>query len=223
MQPIQIMRIISLNRTQTSMGRSTVHKQSGIALVFVLIMMTMVFSIAAITSKLVTNAERTARNDRDRQTAFQAAEAALSDAEIDLMGPNTYVAQRVSSFDSQGASVGCLSTVDMRGFCGASADPSKPNYRLVNFDDATVTRQYATLGEFTGREDSFPVSNNGALPSKLPKYIIEKITLDFANRGLPSGSRAFNGFVVTAVGYGLNADTKVYLQALISKPIATND
>lgn len=223
MQPTQIKRISFLNFSQTSMLRSTDQKQKGVALVFVLIMMTMVFSIAAITSKLVTNAERTARNDRDRQTAFQAAEAALSDAEIDLMGPNTFVTQRVSSFDTQGASIGCLGTADMRGFCGASADPTKPNYRLVDFDDTTATRKYTTYGEFTGREDSFAFSSNGALPSKLPKYIIEKVTLDFANRGLPSGNRAFNGFVITAVGYGLNADTKVYLQALISKPIATND
>lgn len=73
------------------------------ALIFVLIMISIVFVIAAVSSRVVTLGERAARNDRDRQVAFQAAEAALSDAELDIMGPNADPNQRVAAFGTQPA------------------------------------------------------------------------------------------------------------------------
>ena len=81
-------------------------RQRGMALVFVLIMISIVFVIAAVSSRIVTLGERAARNDRDRQVAFQAAEAALSDAERDIMGPNTGPKSRVSMFGTLPAGSG---------------------------------------------------------------------------------------------------------------------
>lgn len=190
------------------------------ALVFVLIMISIIFVIAAVSSRVVTLGERAARNDRDRQTAFQAAEAALSDAEMDIMGPNTTANQRVAKFGTlpgndcgQGATIPAGTT----GYCG----PLDSGMYKSIFDDSISPRQYATFGEFTNRASEFPVSTGGALPVKLPRYIIEKSLISFRNRAQAAGA-PFDAFVVTAIGYGIQPGTQVVLQAVISKPAPTN-
>jgi type IV pilus assembly protein PilX len=194
-------------------------RQSGVALIFVLIMMSMVFIVAAVSSRLVTSGERAARNDRDRQTAFQAAEAALADAEVDIMGPNTASNSRVSFFGKSGADSGCSNDANARGFCGSGLDATA--HKAIFKEESATARQYVTYGEFTDRADQFPISSTGALPVKLPRYIIEKASLNFRNRGEIAG-KPFDGFVVTAIGYGIQPNTEVVLQILISKPVATN-
>lgn len=212
------------------------------ALVFVLIMMSIVFVMAAVSSRLVTQGERTARNDRDRQTALQAAEVALSDAEIDIMGP-TSMGTRVSMFGTLPAGDGCSSASTTRGYCGrllpaSSATSLLDIYRPEGdpegiFTDSAneASRKYVIFGEFTGRttidgdgnvtDTQFAVSSGGALPSRLPRYVIEKTALNFRNRALTVG-KPFDAYIVTAIGYGLKPETQVVLQAVISKPVATN-
>ncbi len=206
--------------------RRSPHGQRGMALVFVLIMISIVFVIAAVSSRIVTLGERAARNDRDRQTAFQAAEAAMSDAEIDIMGPNTSGTQRVAMFGTLPAGEGCSNADDTRGYCGRLAplaadktllDIYKPIFAVEDEDD----RQWARFGEFTDRESAFPVATTGALPVKLPRYVIEKSLVSFRNRAETVG-KPFDAFVVTAIGYGLQPGTQVVLQAMISKPVPTN-
>ena len=191
--------------------------QRGMALVVVLIMISIIFVIAAVSSRVVTLGERTARNDRDRQTALQSAEAALSDAEMDIMGPNTSSEQRVAMFGTLPADQGCSNASTTRGFCGGLASG---DYKTI-FADETSSRSYANFGEFTGRAPDFPVSTTGALPSKLPRYIIEKSLVSFRNRASTAGA-PFDAFIITAVGYGLQPSTQVVLQAVISKPVPTN-
>jgi type IV pilus assembly protein PilX len=191
--------------------------QRGMALVFVLIMISIIFVIAAVTSRIVTLGERAARNDRDRQTALQAAEAALSDAEMDIMGPNGASTQRVAMFGTLPADEGCSNSTATRGYCGGLATGA---YKTV-FADESSSRQYANFGEFTDRQDEFPISSSGALPVKLPRYIIEKSKISFRNRAETAGA-PFDAFIITAVGYGLQSSTQVVLQAVISKPVPTN-
>lgn len=199
------------------------RRQRGMALVFVLIMISIVFVIAAVSSRIVTLGERAARNDRDRQTALQAAEAALSDAELDIMGPvaamgpNANQTQRVAMFGTMPADAGCSSADATRGFCGPL---QSGDYKAI-FAAESASPQYATFGEFTDRADQFPVSASGALPAKLPRYIIEKSTINYRNRAETAG-KPFDAFVVTAIGYGLQSGTQVVLQAVISKPVPTN-
>jgi type IV pilus assembly protein PilX len=200
------------------------------ALVFVLIMISIVFVIAAASSRLVTLGERSARNDRDRQTAFQAAETALSDAEIDIMGPSQVngvsMATRVSMFGGLPAGDGCSSASDTRGYC-SKLSPSATDktlldvYRPIFSNEDESTRQWVKFGEFTSRLDDFPVSTSGALPVKTPRYIIEKSLVSFRNRAATVG-KPFDAFIITAVGYGLQPGTQVVLQAMISKPVPTN-
>jgi type IV pilus assembly protein PilX len=191
--------------------------QRGMALVFVLIMISIIFVIAAVSSRIVTLGERAARNDRDRQTALQSAEAALSDAEIDIMGPNTATTQRVAMFGTLPADQGCSNVSTTRGFCGGLATG---DYKAI-FADESSSPSYAIFGDFTGRVADFPISTTGALPAKLPRYIIEKSLISFRNRATTAGA-PFDAFIITAIGYGLQPGTQVVLQAVISKPVPTN-
>lgn len=210
--------------------RPAARRQRGMALVFVLIMMSIIFIIAAVSSRLVTEGERTARNDRDRQTALQSAEVALSDAEIDIMGP-TSLGTRVSMFGTLPAGEGCSTESSTRGYCGRLLPSSSTTslldiYRpIFDVSDTSSSRAYAIFGEFTGRTDAdgsqFATSTSGALPARLPRYVIEKTSLNFRNRSLTVG-KALDAYIVTAIGYGIKPETQVVLQAVISKPVATN-
>lgn len=209
--------------------------QRGVALIVVLGMMSVVFVIAAITVRLTLMAERSARNDRDRQIAFQAAEAALEDAEIDIMGPNASPRRRcnVISRNLQGLFVpGCGNRTDdrTRGFCSANDAASPPLYTTIQFEkndgDDDPARRYVKFGEFTGRTAGFKEPKDGGLSVLRPRYIVEVVPHLAAHVVVDSNppERARAGeqaFLVTAVGYGGSVDTKVVLQALIYKPLNT--
>ena len=190
------------------------------ALVFVLIMMSMVFVIAAVTSRISTVGERTARADRDNQLAYQSAESALNDAEQDIMDVGT---TRGCLFPEKVyADQGCSSDSASRGYCEtAQASAAKPIYKLVNFEDLSdSTRRYVRFGEFTGRQSNIQTGTNG-VPAQLPKYIIEKTqlagTLERDASGAPLPANGVSAYRVTAVGYGISSNTQVMLQSIVVK------
>ncbi len=208
------------------------------ALAFVLIMLALVFSIAAVSSRIATSGERAARSDRDRQVAFQAAEAALSDAELDIMHP---ASTRGCEFPDVFPEPGCGADSNQRGICTTDlAQPNEPLYKVVDFDEQEDTlRKYVRFGEFTGgvtRLESFQAKdlNNSdsaastvGIPADAPKYIIERVTMANDLRGIVDATgqivnipaaQTRGAFVVTAIGYGYAKSTKVILQALIFKP-----
>ena len=214
----------------TRAGSRPKFAQQGMALIVVLGMMSVVFVVAAISVRLTLLAERSARNDRDRQIAFQGAEAALADAELDIMGPNAAANKRcaVRSKNLEGYFVtGCgTSTADKtRGLCELNPVTEKPLYTQVNFEDASdATRRYATFGEFTGRSTNIKDAASGGLSAKTPRYIIEVINYTpavSAGGNPPEAGPLEQGFLITAVGYGVSENTKVMLQAMVFKPLAT--
>lgn len=214
------------------------RKQQGVALIVVLGMLSVIFVIATISIRLTLLAERSARNDRDRQVAYQAAEAALADAELDIMGPNA-AANRRCSMSAQDFSLfkdGCgTDTTDKtRGLCNNVSLPGntdyKPLYAQVNFDDASnTTRKYVNFGEFTGRSSYVKDQLTGGLSAKPPRYIIETVRKfqPTIKTSAPDGTYSIGvapdetAFLVTALGYGVSENTRVMLQALIFKPLAT--
>lgn len=208
----------------------SLRPQKGLALIVVLGLMSIVFVVAAISVRLTLLAERSARNDRDHQIAFQAAEAALADAELDIMGPNAAANKRcemkADSTTLFSNSLCGTSTVDKdRGLCGNEAASTTPLFKSVNFEESSDTlRRYATLGEFTGRSATFTISGNGGLSAQVPKYIIELVNHvpPVSANGKPAeATKPTKAFLVTAVGYGTSVNTKVMLQATIFKPLAT--
>jgi type IV pilus assembly protein PilX len=133
-------------------------KQGGASLIVVLIMLSAIFILVAFGSRLTLLGEKSARNDRDRQIAFQAAEAALSDAEIDIMGPNSATNSRVCDVHSRKVDLftdGCGNTTLDRGLCATNTSATDPLFKSIDFEDTSNTRRYASLGDFTGRNVGF--------------------------------------------------------------------
>lgn len=207
----------------------SVRAQRGASMIMVLIMLSVIFVIGALSAQFAIFGERSARNDRDRQIAFQAAEAALLDAELDIMGPNAAAAgvKRVCRFDSKKIIEfvdGC-GTGSQAGMCLSIAAPGEA-WRVVkgNYTSETGTggtNKTVQYGEFTGR--ALPaglVGTGGGLPVKAPRYTIEAVRYagtGAANDAVGSTQQEY-AFVVTAMGFGFRAETQVMLQALIYKP-----
>lgn len=198
--------------------------QQGASLIVVLMMLMVVLVMGVIAARLSIFSERLARNDRDRQIAFQAAEAALLDAEIDMMGPNSSGNKRVCIFDSKRPAEfieGC-GTATKSGMCLNTASPGnawqtvKASYvSETGSATANITAEY---GQFTGQ--SLPNGSSG-LPVRLPRYTIEAVryagTGD-ANDNVGSSVSPEYAFLVTAMGFGTKVETQVMLQTLVYKP-----
>ncbi|MCJ0762807.1 pilus assembly PilX family protein [Variovorax terrae] len=206
------------------------------ALILVLGLMSVVFVVAATSIRLTMLAERSSRNDRDRQIAFQGAEAALRDAELDIMGPNTATNSRCSirSKQTEGLFVsGCGNNTanKTRGLCEMNPGTALPLYTSINFEESNDNnRRYTLFGEFTGRTTSLTAQSDGGISAQPPRYIIELVNYDtapvtYSGTGVTAGtinaSQGETAFLVTAVGYGASVETKVMLQAVIFKPLAT--
>jgi type IV pilus assembly protein PilX len=192
--------------------------QTGTTIIVVLMMLFVATLVGIATSKLTLNSERATRYDRDYQIAFQAAEAALLDAEFDIRGPNSSASKRVDDFSVEstlGFESGCSTATRTRGMCLPN-EVGKPIWLTVDFLDKSSSRAVVKLGEFTGR--AFANSETDgfrSLRSELaPRYIIE-ILPDF-NTG---GSASKNKYIyrITAIGFGPTTDTQVVLQSVFRK------
>ncbi len=195
----------------------------GIALIFVLIMMTIATSIALISARITLSDERSSRNDRDRQIAFQSAEMALNDAELDVMDPDTV---RGCSFGTTKliAGEGCSASADARGLCGSKPSlGNTPIYKDLNWEDASSSRAYVNYGEFTNRDGALQVGTVGA-PVQAPKYIVLQTTIP-VNVLYNGGKQQYetnSAYRIYALGYGASKDTQVMLESVIVKPLLSS-
>ena len=211
--------------------------QRGIALVFVLLMVVIAITAALFAARSTLLGDKAARNDRDRQIAFQAAEMALNDAELDIMDADLALASgsnaRGCKFGNAKAAFvvepGCSADSARRGVCGVNAaimaSPSVPFYKQVNWEDTNdTTRAYALFGEFTGRSAQLSTGDGSTTvappkPSKPPKYII--VQAPNKPQILLGAGRTFQvegAYKIYAIGYGVSPDTKVMLEGEIYKP-----
>jgi type IV pilus assembly protein PilX len=184
--------------------------QAGISLVIVMIFLVILSGLAISAMQGSTFSARVAGNESDRTLAFQAAEAALKDAENDL-----------NSFLSTGTA--CPS--------GSSTCRAVPIYRGDDFDASCSNGRCASdpllpppspfWETASNWSNASPASNsaisNGsvvygfytgatALPvvSQQPRYLIE-----YFKQG------DFSVYRVTAVGYGASATTQAILQTAV--------
>ena len=207
--------------------RGQIKKQFGSSLMVVLIMLSIIMVIGLISTKLALFSERSARNDRDRQIAFQAAEAALLDAELDIMGPNTASAKRVCTFDAKQPAefiVNC-GTLTKAGMCLSSTNAGDAWQTVkalyvseTGNSTANAANKTVEFGQFTGQ--TLPNGSSG-LTVRLPRYIIEAVPYAGTGNGtdnVGSSTSPENAFLVTAMGFGTRVETQVMLQALIYKP-----
>ena len=190
--------------------------QRGASLVVVLIVLTIVSMLGVAGIQISMMSERGARNDRDQQLAWQSAEAALADAEIDIWADNTASATSRQTIFRPATDItmfvlGCGSTGNKRGLC--TPDPvsgTKPIWQSVDFEDESSSAPTTAYGTFTSRV--FTAGSAGIQPAAAPRYIVEAIR-DPGDRDLGS-SEANYVYRVTAMGFGPRKEVQAVIQMI---------
>lgn len=173
-------------------------RQRGISLVVVMIFLLIlsVLGIAAIQSS--TLGARVARNEADRTLAFQAAEAALRDGELDVKN------LRVNNSACVAGATGCRAQTINRGdgfdtVCSLGLCDSR-TFTSPVWED---TKKWGTSGPSVVYG---AYTAAAALPvvGQQPRYILEYF---------PLGESVV--YRITAVGFGANTTTQVMLQSTV--------
>lgn len=182
--------------------------QSGASLIIVLLILVVVSLLGVGGAQIAIMSERGARNDRDQQVAWQAAEAALLDAEFDLFD-TTAGGNRKALFDGLNQNLfltNCGTSGQSRGLCAINLTGHQA-WLDVDYLDTSGSAPTTKFGQFTGR--SFAAGNVGIQPRQEPRYVIEMI-LDPASA--PSDPTYL--YRVTAMGFGPRVDIQVVMQIL---------
>jgi len=191
-------------------------RQRGASLIVSLLMLIVVLLLGISAAQMALQGEKAARNDRDHKIAFQAAEAGLMDAELDI--ENAPGASRSSMFAPNsrlGFRDGCGAGIDNvnLGLCNPAAEGATPIWQVVNFLDASDNARSVPYGHFTGQ--SFQTSQ-GSLPARLPRYIIEVMTYNKPGEDAGRNNRSYF-YRITAIGFGMRDSTQVVLQTFYRK------
>ncbi|WP_280192409.1 pilus assembly PilX family protein [Delftia sp. PS-11] len=193
-----------------------VHSQRGVSLVIVLMILVIVSIVGVSGIQISMMGERSARNDRDAQIAWQAGEAALLDAEFDIEGqPSTSSTKRNTVFalgktDTSKFVSGCGTSGQSQGLCALNIT-GKAAWLTVDFTATGNSAPTTAFGTFTGRD--FPSGAKGLQPAKPPRYVIEAIPdPELARTAKPSDMKYI--YRITAMGFGPNAETQAVLQTL---------
>ena len=202
-------------QTQTFAHSQSRRQQAGASLIIVLILLGVMMALGAGAVQLSMMGERSARNDRDYQVAWQASEAALVDAELDIDIKNAGTSTRMGSFTEN-------NSIDFLANCGSSGvnkglclpnQTGKPVWLAVDF--SATDSPSVELGDFTSSE--FDSGTSGLKPRKKPRYIIEILT-DTASRGDASiGGDQRYVYRVTAMGFGPRTDIQAMNQIIYRK------
>lgn len=191
--------------------------QQGVSLMVVMLILVVVSILGISGIQIAMMAERSARNDRDYQIAWQSSEAALLDAEMDIEGrpagaPNLRDSVFNAQPDMQALSATCGTSGKLRGVCDSTNETAStlPIWLRVDFTDTSASAPTTAFGTFTGR--SLPAGGAGVQPAKLPRYLIEMVRERQATSAQPPVV-----FRITAMGFGPNPETQVVLQTIYRK------
>ena len=188
-------------------------RRRGAALLMCLLTSAVVALLGISGARIALQDERAGRNDRDRKLAFQAAEAALLDAQLDIeLSADTprgaLFGMAAPRFPDQCGTSGLGRAGILLGLCdGATVDAA---WQRADFnDEEPASARTAAYGRFTGQVMQ---AGLGALQQRLPRYLIEA----YADRragavaDLSSGARIYR---ISAMGFGAQDGTRVLLQA----------
>jgi type IV pilus assembly protein PilX len=179
------------------------HQQRGAALIVTLLMMLVVVMLSMSGIQVAWQGEKGARGDRDRYVAFQAAEAALMDAQKDI---ETSFRQTLFA---QGGGEGFSDACDSKGvelylgLCKPADPQGVPVWGEIDFLDAEKSRS-VPYGRFTGQQFQ---AGAGLVPAMPPRYIIEQLS-HVETESAP----ATVFYRITALGFGMRGSTQVMLQ-----------
>jgi type IV pilus assembly protein PilX len=181
-------------------------KQAGASLVMVLLILVVVSVLGVGGAQVALMSERSSRNDRDQQIAWQAAEAGLLDAESDIFDTTS---TRRTTFDSKSQTafaLNCGTSGTGRGLC-ALPTAGKPAWLTVDFADTSSSAATVEYGTFTSK--SFSAGTSGVRPALRPRYIIEIVPDTIGDKSDPSYL-----YRVTTMGFGPRQDIQAVLQTL---------
>lgn len=175
--------------------------QRGISLVIVMIFLVILSVLGVSAMQSSTLGSRVARNEADRTLAFQSAEAALRDGELDIKNLKANNTACVAA--SPGCRVENISRGDgfdtscTLGLCDSRAFTT-PVWETTS--RWTTTGASVAYGTYTAA---------AALPvvGQQPRYILEYF---------PLGDSVI--YRITAVGFGANTSTQVMLQSTVKAP-----
>jgi type IV pilus assembly protein PilX len=188
--------------------------ERGVSLIIVMIVLTIVSLIGVAAIQISTLSERSARNDRDQQMAWQSAEAALLDAELDIIDP--VISTRNATFQDQSAFLpGCGSSGLNQGLCEL-VSAGKPAWLTVDFDATGAGAPTIEYGTFTGGR-VFASGTAGVQPARPPRYVIEPI-IDQNGGGDSRDTSALTRkyvYRVTSMGYGPRQNIQAVLQVTV--------
>ncbi|MGE5652448.1 MAG: PilX N-terminal domain-containing pilus assembly protein [Bacillota bacterium] len=179
--------------------------QSGASLIVTLLMLTVLAMVGLSAAQISLQDEKASRNERDREIAMQAAEAALADAELDIeSAPRSFL---FASDSSEGFAPDCNNgqTARYLGLC-LSGRNIRLAWQAIDFASA----KSVPYGHFTGR--MLP-AGAGPLPMHAPRYIIELMPDDEAG----GATQETYHYRITAIGFGAANATRVMLQTLYRK------
>ena len=192
------------------------HRQRGAALLVALFVLIALLVVGVSAARTALSAEKSARAERDRHIALQAAEAALADAERDIEGGSDATSARAAMFASGNADGfvdGCGNARQPNaGLCTLADAPLAPAWQRADLARSDADAISAPYGAFTGA--AMP-TGAGALPVRLPRYIIE--LMPYARAGADASARLGNFYRITAIGFGSNERTRVVVQAFYLK------
>lgn len=183
-------------------------REWGMVLICALMLMLAAMVIGVAIARGAVGALAAARNERDREVAQAAAEAALRDGERDIAGTVAPLSERAAQFSAAGAAAfvdGCGHGGADRGLCSDTATPAWQSIDLAAAGNPVLV----PYGYFTGAQMA---TGRGLLPARLPAYLIERLA--------PAGVGAEQGsyYRISAIGFGMRAATQVVLQSLYHKP-----
>lgn len=207
-------------RSISAVGRIPgMQQQQGASLVVSLLMLVAVLLLGISTAQIALQGEKSSRNDRDRQIAYQAAEAAVMDAEMDIEKSPDTTKSRSALFSENpvlanfAAGCGAGDSNNNLGLCATASPGAQPIWLLVDFTDTgSTTTKTVPFGKFTGQ---ILQTGKGSLPSKPPRYIIEAINYRAAGEDASAQSTYF--YRITAMGFGARETTQAVLQTFYRK------
>lgn len=180
-------------------------REHGFVLIATLIFLIVLSLLVLGLSNSTTSEEKMARNFRDSSVAFQAAEAALRDAELHVTGAYQWP---YSIMSSNAFSSSCAS-----GLCDSSTNVQ----RLDNVDffaTSGVGTNSIVIGAITGSPQI-----QGIATANQPRYMIETVCTSLGPLG---GSSCNKVFRITAQARGRFASTRVTLQSTYAPPELAN-
>jgi type IV pilus assembly protein PilX len=212
--------------------------QRGFSLIVALMMLIVIIILGISGSQMAINEERGSRANRDRQIAFQAAEAALKDAEFEIYGagsPACNVPGQVNGSRMRTGTLTCFNQLNRIGYvqhCSQTPtvglclyDELNPAYLDSQVDFLADAKGGSTprtifYGQYTHQvfASQATAGSSPNISKYPPRYIIEQVpkntSIDTSTGG-PGGGWMFR---VTAMGFGANPNAQVVLQAVVATP-----